>query len=321
MAAILSVTYTPQYQGCHRIAFRTIPDATYCIYQDNTASEIGVPKTIDITLDDYLDCLQQLPVQQGCGTGTDLQGYVQPCCSDANTFANSVAFTVSYPAPTSCSSYTVECQESGIAVISVIDPGYGYAVGEVPSISIADIGGVGIGAVATPNMVCDDSLQCSVSSITIDLTGQYYYDAAQISVTIDPPVSGTQATAEVTALNECGTFMIPNCSGSDNGIVYKIIQAQGGIKFCSGGDGPSAPKYIVTPDTTSVCCNCTEIQIVSRVDVDIYYTDCNQTIQTLSIVGGFPGTTVCGIPGSIFTVNSTDYSYIFNITEVGPCTP
>ena len=321
MAAILSVTYTPEYQGCHRIAFRTIPDGTYCIYQDDSGSEIGVPKTTDITLDDYVDCLETLPTLLGCGAGVEVDGYVQPCCSDASTFDNTVGFTATYPAPTPCTTYTISCAESGIQTITVTDSGAGYAVDEIPNITITDLTGSGVGAVATANMRCPPLGLCDVQSITVDLTGQYYYTIDQLVVVIDAPIGGgTTATAEVTALNDCGTFTVPNCDNVDDGTIYKIIQLQGGIKFCSGGDGPTAVKYNKIQEPTTTCCDCIEYNLITLADTDVYYTDCNHTIQTVTALAGPTGTVICCTPGSIFTVTPLDSYYLFSLTEIGPCT-
>jgi hypothetical protein len=65
MPAILSITYTPNYPGNHRICFKTTGSA-YCCYNDDSTAVVGVPKTTVIDLEDFELCLQDLPAEVGC---------------------------------------------------------------------------------------------------------------------------------------------------------------------------------------------------------------------------------------------------------------
>jgi hypothetical protein len=80
--ATVSITYTPQYEGCHRIGMRgdELPSPPYCIYIDSSPSVIGEEKTTVITIDETYDlCLPKSVVY--CGNYT-LDAYVQACCTD-----------------------------------------------------------------------------------------------------------------------------------------------------------------------------------------------------------------------------------------------
>jgi len=185
MAAILTVTYTPNYPGNHRICFRTTL-ASYCCYNDDSPSVVGVPKTVTIELEDFELCLQNLPEEVGCN-GSTVEGYVQPVCIEQGSVINRVLFTATFPS-SPCTTYNIECQESGIAEFSIIEPGYGWPVGVVPDITVTDLSGYGSGFTGTVNMLCEEGQNfCSIESITIDDPGQGYYLPNMISVDITPP--------------------------------------------------------------------------------------------------------------------------------------
>jgi hypothetical protein len=108
MSTTLTVTYTANYLGCHRICFKTTGE-DYCCYTDTTDSTIGESKTVEIVLQDYEECLGTLPPQVGCDDYSELTGYVQPCCTEETSTDNRVPFTVQYP-ETPCDYFTVQCE-------------------------------------------------------------------------------------------------------------------------------------------------------------------------------------------------------------------
>lgn len=184
MAAILSVTYTPAYSGCHRICFKT-SQASYCCYQDNSPSQPGTQKITDIDLDDYAECLVDLPLEVGCEGGSNVDGYVQPCCTDAVSLENRVPFTAVF-STVPCNSYRVECEESGVGEIQIINAGYGWPIGVTPNI-IVNTTGSGSGFVATATMNClpGDNF-CSIDDIDITDPGLEYFYINQLSVSVSP---------------------------------------------------------------------------------------------------------------------------------------
>jgi len=470
MTPLLTITYTPQYQGCHRVCFRTT-QLQYCCYLDNSGSTIGTPKTVDIYLSNYTQCLGFIPSEISCNGDTAVTGYIQPCCSDETSLSNRTAFTATF-ASTECTSYNILCPESGIGELTINNPGYGWPVGVTPTISVIDSFLYGSGFVTSVTMNCEpgDSY-CSIDSITIENPGINYYYLNLISVDVSPlpscigeelivdgaftnglndwtvnPIvspaawymsgsnaryaidiyggtlpgslsqnvltpgktydisfsleigvssgignvivtagtfdpSGTQPNQylhvqnpgpifnglitatlpcvgtnefsiyvssttpsiasrveiynvsvvqqctviepdiEVTALDDCGTFTVPNCDGTDNPITYELLgNPDFSINVCAGGTGPDAPKYDVVPSIVS-CCDCRLYQVIVNSEIDIYYTDCNQTIDVVTVQTGLQGVTVCAIPDSIFTVNKLDRLEIISITEVGTCIP
>ena len=184
MAATLTVSYTPQYQGAHRICFRTTQTA-YCCYLDQSLSVIGVPKTTEIDLTEFESCLVNLPAEFGCITYA-LDGYVQPACEASDSSVNRVTFNVAYPSPIPCTPYEVLCVESGIGEIEIINPGYGWPVGVVPTVTV-NTSGSGFGFASTVTMLClpGDSF-CSIASIFVDNPGEEYFYLNELSVDVSP---------------------------------------------------------------------------------------------------------------------------------------
>ena len=183
MPALLNVTYTPNYVGSHQICFRTT-QPSYCCYTDDSPSVIGVPKTTVIDLDEFETCLQDLPAQIGCG-GSVVDGYIQPFCVDQGSDVNRIAFTATYQS-NPCTPYSIECTESGIGEISVINPGYGWPIGVVPTVTI-NTSGSGFGFSATTIMEClpGDNF-CSIESVSIDNSGEEYFYLNQLSIDVSP---------------------------------------------------------------------------------------------------------------------------------------
>lgn len=232
---LLAITYTPRYNGCHRIFFKT-SEVDYCFYLDESPSVIGIPKTVEIGILDYADCIVTVPIPVGCKTSITVSGYIQPCCSDINSNQNRVLFNTIYPM-VECNSYTIECQD---------------------------------------------------------------------------PV-------------DCGTFTVPNCSGDDDGTEYELRSDPGSvalINVCSQAEtGPIGPGYSIQLNNVSVCCTCKLYNIVVSSDIDVYYTDCNQAIDVVTVQTGPLGVTVCAVAESVWPVNKTDNDFIVSITETGDCIP
>jgi hypothetical protein len=122
---------------------------------------------------------------------------------------------------------------------------------------------------------------------------------------------------------DCGTFTVTDCNGEDDGTEYELRSDPGSVTYisvCSGGDGPIGAGYSITFAETS-CCVCKLYQVTVISPIDIYYTDCNQTIDVISVSDDPVGVTVCAAENSVWPVNKTDNDFILSITEVGDCIP
>jgi hypothetical protein len=147
--ASISIIYTPQYEGCHRIYFRLVGNETYCLYDDTSASEIDVPKEVEITLTvDQLTCLEVPDIN--CVTTLAVEGYIQPCCAAESDLDTSTSFTFN-GSVTKCTKYTIGCKSAGIRTIFVVNPGSGYSV--APGVAIVGSGGATATATISANSV------------------------------------------------------------------------------------------------------------------------------------------------------------------------
>jgi hypothetical protein len=90
---------------------------------------------------------------------------------------------------------------------------------------------------------------------------------------------------------------------------------------CTPDPGPTGAKYNIQPEPTLSCCACKLYNIVVRNPIDVYYTDCYQTIDVISVEAGAIGVTICAIENSVWPVNPAENAEILAITEVGDCTP
>lgn len=124
---------------------------------------------------------------------------------------------------------------------------------------------------------------------------------------------------------DCGKFTVPNCNGEDDGTEYELQSDPGSVTFtrvCSDqGPGPTGTGYVISADAESQCCTCKLYNIIVRNPIDMYYTDCNQTIDIISVESGAIGVTVCAVPDGVWPVNKLDNAEILAITEVGDCIP
>lgn len=320
MAATLTVTYTPQYQGAHRICFRTTQTA-YCCYLDQSLTIIGLPKTTQIDLTEFESCLVDPPAELGCVAST-LNGYVQPACEASDSLADIVTFNVTYPNPTPCTPYGIQCNLSGVAEIQVLNPGYGWPSGDVPTVTITDLNGLGIDATATAVMRCSPEEICQVDSITIDTPGEFYYDPAVVIVDISlPPGSGIPAEAIVTAVENCGTFTLSTCEGVADPTLYEIRGgADYAINVCSGAT-PVAPNYSIK-DTLISCCNCVKYEVKNTAPdpFDYYYTDCTDQIIKQETLQGNSTVLICAVERSAWVVNVADSQYfVLTVASTQDC--
>ena len=170
-------------------------------------------------------------------------------------------------------------------------------------------------------LTCVGSSSFNIYAYSTDISNVARINFSDVSVievctVIDPVL-------EVSVLDDCGTFTVPNCDGTANATQYGIL---GGpdyvINVCAGDAGPVGPKYYIQAEVPGTsCCECKLYNVVVRNPIDIYYTNCNQTIDVVSVEAGAIGVTVCAIPGSVWPANKLDNVEILAITEVGDCIP
>jgi hypothetical protein len=309
--ASISITYTPNYEGCHRIYFKAATADDYCMYLDSSLSVIGEPKTTVIELTGTLDnCL--VPDIVSCADFA-VDGYVQPCCSSEADLDTRAPF--SFDALTNkCNTYNVECLAAGISKITISNAGSGYVT--APTVTIVG-GGGGSGFAYT--VVMDAG---AVDEVIVSSNGENYDPAATVVFSASP--TGGTATGYI-EFCPCGILC-----GSTSAVYYNncIDQTQERVDTPYGGSSykvcsetlpiaTAAPKTNISKVTDTTCCACTSYNIVNgekaRV-LNITYIDCNNVLQETSIPA-LNNTTVCAITGSIHIVQD----YVHTITSLGSC--
>lgn len=309
--ASISITYTPNYLGCHRIYFREDGNPEYCLYVDDSASVIGEPKTTEIILaGEYEGCIT-IPEGVACNN-IPVEGYIQPCCAAEADEESKVPFDFNIDADT-CDSYAVSCQSSGIAFIFMTDAGEGYT--STPSVVILNAAG-GTGFAYTVNM--DGSI---VDSVTVTNSGKNYSPGSTVLFVGGDPIRPASANIEFCP---CGT----NCAVSSEVYVSNCIdQEQETLVPPAAGQ-----SYVVCSNTIPVavdapnlsiakafttCCTCNSYRISNQDkarSLPIHYIDCNNIYQTATI-DALGVLVICAVTNSVGFVKD----YPSTMINLGSC--
>lgn len=327
MSVLLTISYTPQTEGCHRIYFKNSGD-TYCEYIDESDSVIGQPKQVTIDLAGYDTCINPMPVQITCTPNLDITGYIQPCCTEEGSLVNTVAFTAEY-SNIICNPYSVECLEKGCQLLFIELTGDSVPYDEEapyypPIITIeSDCGG--IGATAYPFMTSGIG-GAFIGYINLSNFGSGYCDTNCITITITPNKDGDAQTASASFISpsvECGQFRRRDCLGNPEITNYEVAPGKSTI-MCSGGDGPinvndSTYTFTEITDGDVTCCDCHSYTVYVSSGIDIIYTSCAQTVESVFVPEGETGVTICAVLDSIFPKEIYNDEYILDIIDNGIC--
>jgi len=286
--ATITVTFTANYTGLHRVCWRIGSSGAYdCTTTVGCTS--GSTCTVDITVSvDNETC----PI-------VTFEGYVQPTCELESSTNNRVPFSVDFDPDPSCKRYTVTCNNAPVVSITVTDGGSGYSPGSPPAVVIT--GGGGSGATATATVVGD-----AITSIAVDTQGSGYTSTP--TVTIDPPSPGIQATATA-VLGTCPEFEAPDCDGSSTGVFIPGNELQPGesVTVCKAGAPPAPlPSRWDTVESGACLCDCESVTIENTggTTLDLWYQLCGgEAVQ--STLGAGLDITLCIVTGSLITQNST----------------
>jgi len=317
--AEFTITYTPNYLGCHRICLTNNGDTDCYIYIDNSASVIGTPKTIEIPVTEEILEALRLGSIFFCEDVT-INGYIQACCADENDEDSKERFGFSADVSTPCQQYSLGCTRSGIEVIVGIQIGSGYNPLSPPAVNIVSAQGAGATAVAVIN------LSGALQTITVTNPGNgYNHDLFPITVTIDPPPGpGTQATAIFVKHTPCGpdgTVSFIDCTGEDADI--EAPQPNQTIGICSQSIPNTAGAGIFATSTlqaTGACCQCRLYRLINtdKDPIAISYISCDgvvveETLQPSTVSPGFIER--CCILNTVYTKNVPSYLSIVNLSE------
>jgi hypothetical protein len=171
-------------------------------------------------------------------------------------------------------------------------------------------------------LTCVGSTSFNIYVYTTDIQNTARLDFSNVSVI--EVCTAVNPDLEVTFLDDCGTFIVPGCGETPNPTTYQIWGGSASINtinVCSPDPGPTGDKYNIQPEPGLSCCACKLYNVVVRNPIDIYYTDCYQTVDIISVEAGAIGVTICAIENSVWPANPQENAEILAITEVGDCTP
>jgi hypothetical protein len=139
--ATLTINYIANYAGNHRICYRQVGTTNYCCLIDTVGSTGSQTLVIDFSVPaDYCDGTANevtVPVETDCGPYS-YEGYIQPVCEPESSLLSRVAFgPISFTQTPDCQGYNVECTETGIGTITVVNTGSGYVNGNSLTFNIA----------------------------------------------------------------------------------------------------------------------------------------------------------------------------------------
>ena len=176
--ATITINFTSNYVGCHRLFWRKTPSGAYTGPIEATPPCTGNGDPCSITFTDIVDTEACVPV--------DYNGYVQACCEDVASPLGRIAWTLTYtPSPT-CLPITITCNAVGVAGFTITNPGNGYVGTEDPNVTIT--GGGGLGATGTINIGTGD-----LTDIMVNTQGV----GPNVPAASYPGVTGTNFTTAV----------------------------------------------------------------------------------------------------------------------------
>ena len=141
----ITINYTANYLGDHRICYRNTGALTYCCLLD-TVTALG-PQTFVIDFSIAPDFCFGLPEEvtpplvSDCGP-VEYDGYIQPICEIFGSLNNRTPFTASFTTVPTCLQYNIGCLEAGVKEINIQNPGSTYDV--IPGYVISGAGGAAL---------------------------------------------------------------------------------------------------------------------------------------------------------------------------------
>lgn len=339
----LSITYTPQYLGPHRICYRLqdIPSPDlYCCLVDASPSVVGVPKTFVITISDP-PCASVPGIDPESCVNQIYEGYVQPECEAELSLVNRIPWTVTFTPDPSCVSRLICCQEpDGLTSlnITIINPGNQYNIGLSPILvtvvrdALDPVPPGGLNDAVVSIVITG----ITVTSILVTTPGLY---GVQPTFIVPAPTLGGPGpvTAILQANIQCpglDRYYI-DCVGTDRTTQLGINQC---VVFCM----PKATPYLYTDPAHTIqdtfnysytnqgCCNCSTCRNYTITlltpdnvgPVDVNYTVCsnsgkgNQTAIN-NMTPGVPEIINCMLPNTIYAIDYPNAT--FTIIDNGPC--
>lgn len=296
--AEITVQFTAQWTGTHRVCYREVGAPTYiCTVPGSPSGDPG----IDTYCAAGNTCQYNIPIQVDNETcdQVDYEGYVQPTCEDEASEAGRIPFTISFiPNPT-CKRYEITCDNVPVLDATINDGGTGYSDGVYPALPVT--GGAGAGA--TFDVIVAGGV---ITIVALNAAGGGYTSAPTLDISSIPHTPGTVADITVN-LDACtAAVKVYDCSNDFTSLPGGSLALGESIFECYGaGTPPEVPTgYLLSEQNGNCLCNCIEatFEVPLADQYDYYYIDCDGIVQTGTVTaGGGAVGPVCVVDGSYIT--------------------
>ena len=225
--ATITINYTANYLGDHRVCYRQVGTTNYCCLTD-TVSALG-PQTFIIdfaVLADFCDGTADevvVPVETDCGPYS-YEGYIQPDCEVLGSPNNRTLWTADFTTTPSCLAYIITCESAGVASITVTEPDGGMVA--VPGVTITGGGGAGATAIAL--------MRTYTAGISISAAGAGYIVGEQVFIT-----GGTGSGIQLQVATLGGGGSIATFIVISEGL-YSVLPGTVGVASTASGAGAGA---------------------------------------------------------------------------------
>lgn len=195
VSATLTLTFTAQYVGCHRVCYRLNNSGGYtCVNTTCLGGGASCSVSVPITVDN-----------ETCPT-VEFDGYAQACCEDVSSLTGRIPFSATFTPFPACKRYKATCGGVALASITMTDVGAGYS--SAPGISFSG-GGGGSGATAHANIGTGFILSSALIS-----GGTYNVNGTYLNVPVLGSATGVGALATVTIAGNTVTIFTITTPGN-----------------------------------------------------------------------------------------------------------
>jgi hypothetical protein len=300
--AEITVQFTAQWTGDHRVCYRVVGDPTYiCTIPGSPSGNPGI--NTDCAAGNT--CQYNIPIQVDNETcdQVNYEGYVQAFCEDVESLAGRIPFVISFIPDPTCKRYEVTCDNVPVAGATVNDGGTGYVDGSYTNVGV--VGGGGTNAEFTVN-IAGGIIQ---SPLILTTPGSGYTSVPTLDlVGAGIVTAGTVAIITVNLDNCANDLRVYDCSNNFTTVPGGTIALGESIFECYGvGTPPEVVTGFIRSEQDGNClCNCVEITFETPLN-DSYnysYIDCNGiTITSVAPVtaGGSAAGPFCAVSGSYLT--------------------
>ncbi len=301
--ALITVNWTSNYIGPHRVCYRVVGDPSYIC----TIPGAG-PGTNPICPGNGGACTYDINIlvdNETCDT-IQYEGYVQAACEDVASLVGRLPFTIDFIPSPACKRWEVECIDSGVANnVFIKEPGTGYTDGVYPGLpQVVGTGGGGLGATFDVTVVGG-----VITAVTVATPGSGYTLPCEIDITSIPFVPGTLADFTVYLIG-CSALDVYDCDDATTETIALGVLQPGDTYDMCGTTEPVVPADYTIVESGNCLCNCTQIDLTEdgggTGDIDYIYLDCNSVAVSGNIpTGGSLGST-CMVTGSLSYVLNGD---------------